>query len=134
MSEIFSDKKLLIRALCIGVFLSLAITVILMCMLAVILQFISAIPYQWLDYILLVIDAVAVFVGSYAAAAVTRSKGLIVGLFCGAAVFLIMYIAGLCSGMTDLSVLTALRALVMLVAGIFGGIRGVNKKEKIHIK
>lgn len=134
MPDIFQNKKLLLRSLAAGIITALAITVLLMCLSALLLQFIPGIPYGMIDYIMLVVDAIGVFFGAYVAAAAAKSGGLIIGLLSAFAVFLCMLIAGLCSQETTLTSLTALRAAVMAMAGIIGGIKGVNKKEKIHIK
>ncbi len=132
--SISSDRRLYIKAVLIGVFVSVAVIAILMCILCAVFLSISKLPHDYLPYLLLIIDGVGVFVGAYACARITGERGLVMGLICGALVFLSLVIAGMTSGTDTIGLLTLLRAAVTLLCGTLGGIKGVNRKEKIHIK
>ncbi len=122
------------KAVGIGAAASLAVILLILCAACGILMMTSSIPTDSLPYLALAAAAAGTFVGGFIAAAITRSKGLIVGLLCGAAVFLCLLVIGLCSGAGQLGMLTIIRAVIALLFGALGGIKGVNRKEKLHIK
>ena len=129
-----NERTLLLKSVITGVLISVALIVILMCVVCAVFLFSSAPPAEYLDYIMIAIDGVAVFLGALIAAGIAKSGGLLTGLFTGLAVFIIIFAAGLCSGTETVTMLTPIRAAAVVILGIFGGIKGVNRKEKIHIK
>lgn len=133
MSGFIDSGRIPVKPVMIGVAVSIAVTLLLMCLICLIMTFSSVIPYQLLPYVLLIADAGGVFCGAYVCAALNKSKGLILGLVCGFILFIILFIAGLSTGGT-ISLVTLLRFIVLMVFGTLGGIKGVNKKERIHIK
>ena len=134
MSDIFQNKRFVLKALSLGVLASLAVIVILMCVTALILGLTASIPVNAMEYIMIGVSGIAVLIGSYIAAACAKSGGLIIGLLCGAIVWLCCLMAGFAFNDDSVSVLTVIRIGVMLMCGAVGGIRGVNKKERIHIR
>ena len=124
----------MIKGTLIGAGISAAICALLLCLSALILNMTSAIPYPALDYIMLAFQAVSVFIGSYIAAAIIKSRGLIIGLITGALIYLVITILGFSSGNGNIGLLTLIRAAALLLLGAIGGIKGVNKKERIKIK
>lgn len=133
MSGFINTENMPIKTIVIGVLTSIAIMLAMMCAICGVMLFVSSIPYRLLPYILLIADAVGVFCGGYLAAAMNKCRGLILGLIIGFLVFIIMFAAGLSSG-ESVGLITFLRLAAVLVFGMFGGVKGVNKKEKIHIK
>ncbi len=133
-SNISSDKQMLIKSLILGVVSSVAMIVIFLCGMSVIFLSASLLPYEYLSYIMLVIDAVGVLIGSYIAARINKSQGLILGLLNGFIVFVALLICGFATASESITIITALKAIVMLLFSAFGGIKGVNVKEKIRIK
>ena len=83
---------------------------------------------------MLIPDAIGVLAGSYIAARINKSNGLFIGLCNGAIVFLALIISGFCITPETLTLITLLKAVVILLFSAFGGIKGVNVKEKIRIK
>lgn len=133
MSAYTGDNGKLIKSTIIGVLSSLAVTALLLCLFALILNFMSGVPYGIIDYAVILAQGLAVFAGSYTAAAISKSQGLIIGLIC-AAIFLILNLAlSLAAGEAGIGIITVIRTAVILICGILGGILGVNKKEKIRI-
>jgi len=132
--SIFQSNGLSWKAIIVGVIASMMGMLIIMCLIAGVLLFASAIPYEILPYLMLVADAVGVFFGSYLAAALAGSKGLITGLCSGAITFLIMLIIGFGNNAQSVTILTILHLMVFLIFGILGGIKGVNRKERVHIR
>lgn len=134
MSVSYDDNKKLIKAIGIGVLSSLVLTAVLTCLFALVINFMPAVPYGIIDYVLIAIEGVSVLIGSYIAAAIAKSRGWLIGGGCALIVLLILLACGMGSGMGSIGILTAIRAAALILLGLFGGIRGVNRKEKIRIK
>ncbi|MBE6823973.1 MAG: TIGR04086 family membrane protein [Ruminococcaceae bacterium] len=133
-SNISSDKQTFIKSLILGVVSSVAMIAVLLCVVTVILLSVSLLPYEYLSYIMLVIDAIGVLFGGYIAARINKSQGLILGLLNGFIVFVAFLICGFSTTSDNITLITALKAIVILLFSAFGGIKGVNVKEKIRIK
>ena len=133
MSFFTGDNNKLLKAAALGLILSVVITGLLSCIFALILDFMSGIPYGIIDYVAIAIEGISVFLGAYIAAAIVKSKGLIVGVICAAALIILTAAISLGSGAADIGFISILRAAVLLICGIGGGILGVNKKERIKI-
>ena len=133
MSFFTGDNNKLLKAAALGLILSVVFTGLLSCIFALILDFMSGIPYGIIDYAAVAIEGISVFLGAYIAAAIVKSKGLIVGVLCAAALIILTAAISLGSGTADIGVISILRAAVLLICGIGGGILGVNKKERIKI-
>lgn len=134
MSKNLSDKSAMLKAVFIGVFSSVAVIAILMCILSLIFLLSSSLPSEYLGYILLAAEAIGVTVGAYLAARIHKRQGLITGLAVSAVVLIAVWIAGFSGGTGSLSFLTPVRAVVLLLCGALAGIKGVNRKERIHIR
>ena len=129
-----TTDKAIWKPLMIGVLAAVLITALLMCISAVILNLMPAIPYGITDYLTVAAAGIGVYLGAYIASATAKCKGLIIGLLCAFVILLAIIAVGLSSDKSDISALTAIRAGVLLLCGAAGGIRGVNRKEHIHIK
>lgn len=123
-----------IKALILGAVSSVAMITVLLCIMAVILLVSSLLPYDYLAYIMLLIDAIGVFFGGYIAARINKSQGLLLGLSNGFIIFVALVICGFLISNETITIITLLKALVILISSSLGGIKGVNTKEKIHIK
>ena len=133
MSVFTGDNNKMLKATGIGVFLSVVFTAILSCLFALILNYLSGIPYGIIDYAAVGIEGISVFFGAYIAAAIVKFKGLIVGVLCAVTLYILTAAISLGSGSADIGVISIIRAAVLLICGIGGGILGVNKKERIKI-
>lgn len=133
-SGINNDNKNMLSSIIIGVIVSVCMIAVMMCIAAVVLLTSSQLPYEYLDYIMLTIDAVAVLLGGYIGARINKSRGLLVGTAIGISVFIVIVICGFSSGSDNLSVLTLIRGVILVIFSAVGGIKGVNVKEKIKIK
>lgn len=128
------DRKLFVKSVVIGVFAAVASIAAMLCIICVILLTAGSLPYEYLSYIMLAVDAVGVLLGSYLSARIAGKNGLIVGLSTAAIVLISLLIAGFSAANETLSFITLLRIIIVLIAGAAGGIKGVNRKQKIHIK
>ena len=132
--SIFQSKGLSWKAIVVGVIASMIGMLIIMCLIACIFLFTPSIPYDILPYLMLIADAVGIFFGSFLAAALSGQKGLLTGLCCGTITFLIMLIIGFGNETQSISLLTVLHLTIFLIFGTLGGIKGVNRKERVHIR
>ena len=121
-------------ACAVGIISSICITTVLMCICAVVLNYLSGIPYGIVDYLTVICLAISVLIGTYIAAAIMKSGGLMIGLIVGTVILLIILVCGFCIGNESIGIMTAIRAGVLLLCGAAGGIKGVNRKERIRIK
>ena len=133
-SNISLNNTAFIKALIIGVASSVITIALMLCIITAIFTASAMLPYEYLEYIMLIPDAIGVLAGSYIAARINKSNGLFIGLCNGAIVFLALIISGFCITPETLTLITLLKAVVILLFSAFGGIKGVNVKEKIRIK
>ena len=75
--SVSSDSKRIIKAILIGILSACLITALLTCIVAFILKMTSGIPYGIIDYIMVAIEGLGVFIGAYIACMITKSKGLL---------------------------------------------------------
>ncbi len=133
-SNLSLNNTAFIKALIIGVASSVITIALTLCIITAIFTASAMLPYEYLEYIMLIPDAIGVLAGGYIAARINKSNGLFIGLCNGAIVFLALIISGFCITPETLTLITLLKAVVILLFSAFGGIKGVNVKEKIRIK
>ena len=127
-------NKKFVRSTIIGTVLS-AVTIILMILIGSLLFLLSGkYPLEYLNYIMLGILGIGGFIGGYISARLNKSSGLLIGLITGLVIYLVILISGLGTSFDTITMLTLFKLIVLTLAGAFGGILGVNKKEKLHIK
>ena len=129
-----SDKKLLIKAVLFGTVCGLLVTVILVCILSAIVMTSGLLPTELTNYITLALLALGAFSGGFITSRITKSAGLVAGLITGFSIFILITITGLTKSDDPVSLLTLIRLVALLVAGGVGGIIGLKRKERIHIK
>lgn len=127
-------KGQIAKAVGIGSSVSLGVILLTLCLITGVLMMLPGIPFDALPYLTLIADAAGAFLGGYLTARIAGSRGLIVGLLCGLCVFLCLTVIGFCTGSFRFGAITLIRLAVLAVFGILGGIKGVNRKEKLHIK
>lgn len=128
------NKSRTAKAVGIGTAAALAMILILLCAECGVVMMLPSIPKVSLPYLAAAAIAVGTFAGGYIAAAIAGSRGLITGLLCGAGVTVCLLILGLCSGSFQPGAMTLIRAAVSLVFAALGGVKGINSKEKLHIR
>lgn len=134
MSDFDREKGRIVKAVLIGAVSSVVFAVILTCLFSVMLNMMSGIPYDLIDYVMVAIEGFSVLMGAYIACVIAKSKGLIIGALCGAISLLIVFAVGMSMAKNNIGLLTIIRSIVMLLCGIVGGIMGVNRKDKVRIK
>ncbi|MGN1138004.1 MAG: TIGR04086 family membrane protein [Ruminococcus sp.] len=133
-SNINIINKHFIRSMVFGVVIS-SVTIALLLFICTFLFVISGkYPESIIEYIALVFLAVGGFVGGNAGGRIYKSNGIFVGGIIGIIMFLIIILSGLISNFASLSIFTLYKFIILIVTSALGGIVGVNKKDKIHIK
>ncbi len=129
-----SDKKLLLKAALFGTVCGLLISVIITCIFTIVILTIGLFPTDITNYITVAILAIGAFFGGFITTKITKSAGLIAGLITGFSVFLLVTIFGLFKSNDSVTIITLIRLISNVVAGALGGILGLRKRERIHIK
>lgn len=127
-----SNSKFL-SSIIIGAVSSVVVIAVLMCILSGILTATSLPPIEYLQYIMLIIIGIAVFLGGYIAARINKSKGLYLGIINGSIIYIALISSGFCMSKA-ISLITILKLIVCVLCSVLGGIKGVNIKDKIRIK
>ena len=133
-TNISLNDRTFIKALVFSVLSSVAMIIVLMCIMSAVLTFSSLLPYEYLEYIMIAIDAIGVLFGGYIGARINKSQGLIIGLINGAIILVALLICGFFLNTGTLTLITLLKAVVIILFSSFGGVKGVNVKERIRIK
>lgn len=129
-----SDKKLLIKAVLFGTVCGLLVTVVLICIFSAIIMTCGLFPEEITNYITLALLSIGAFSGGFITSKITKSAGLIVGLLTGFASFILITVTGLTKSNDPVTLLTLIRLAALLISGGIGGIAGLKRKERIHIK
>lgn len=129
-----SDKKLLMKAVLFGTVCGLLVAVILTCLFTAVVMTCGLLPADLTNYITVSLLALGTFAGGFITSRITKSAGLIAGLLTGFAIFLLITITGMIKSNDSVTALTLVRLGATLAAGGLGGILGLRRKERIHIK
>ena len=78
--------------------------------------------------------AIAALVAGFFASKIHQKQGLLIGMACGVALFVLIFLIGLIAGGTPLSFWTAVKFAVLIISGCVGGILGVNFRIKRKFK
>lgn len=74
--------------------------------------------------------ALGAFAGGYICAMKTRERGLLWGIACGGAMFLLLFLSSLFLPGQTFTFILPVKLFCMLLCGAFGGILGVNRRVK----
>ena len=129
-----SDKKLLLKAVLFGTVCGLLISVILTCVFTVIILTTGLLPADITNYVTVAILAVGTFLGGMITTKIKKSAGLTAGLITGLSIFMLVTIIGLTKSNDSVTIITLIKLAATLISGGLGGIAGLRKKERIHIK
>lgn len=133
VSSGFINKKA-VKAIVPGAVIGILFTILITVLCSLAITFIGKLPDNALYYITLGILALGSFIGGYISARIYKSAGIIIGVFTGLIIFLIVFLAGINSIYSGVSLFTLFKFLVIIVFSVIGAIMGVNKKEKLRYK
>lgn len=129
-----SGPSLYIKALIFGTLSGALATALLLCIAAAVLLISGTLPQKYLVWIGIFFCALATLLSGYVTARITKANGMLSGALSGIIMFLILLVAGLTGSDETLTYLTLVKLIAFIICGALGGIKGVNKKEKIHIR
>ena len=129
-----SDKKLVLKAVLFGTVCGLLVTIIFTCILSVIVLTSGLLPADITNYVMIVLLAMGTFFGGFIATKINKSAGLLIGLITGFVIFMLVTITGLINSSDSVTILTLIKLITTVIFGGLGGIAGLKKRERIHIK
>lgn len=129
-----SGISLYIKALIFGTLAGCTATASLLCVLSLGLIVTGALPHDYLSWIVIALCSLSAFLSGYVTARITKVKGLLCGAMSGLIMFIILLLAGLITGDGDFTYISLVKLFGLLLFGALGGIKGVNRKDKLHIK
>ena len=123
-------SKRFIRPVTYGLGIGVLVNFLLLALMAGTMS-IRDIPQSFISLLSILSFVVAGFAAGYFGAIFSKERGLLVGLFCGACLFVLLLIAGLAAGKMDgFGVQGFTKLAAILFASALGGILGVNKRKK----
>ncbi len=128
------NKRLVVKAALFGTLCAMLVSVMILCAISGFMLTSGLLPTELTNILAVAALAVGTFAGGFIAARITKSGGLITGLITGFTVFMVVTIIGLIKSTDGMTYLTIARLVTAIIMGALGGIIGVNKKEKLHIK
>lgn len=119
-----------IRKIFTGTFLSLLISLVLVCVLAIAVYF-SNISDRAVSGIIFAISCLSVFFGALILTKNIENRGLLNGLVLGGLYFAVIFLVSLLvNGRVAISASNILRLLAILASGSLGGVLGINTKKE----
>ena len=99
------------------------------CLILSILQIFADISDGLLSAVSVLVLGISSYSAAYISTQICRSKGLLQGILCGVTVFLLTLLVSLLAHEFSFTDLTVVKAIACLIAGVVGGIMGVNTKK-----
>ena len=131
MTEAKTSKS--VKAIILGVLLSFGVIFLVTIVLALFLNVAGSLFEEIAGYLLLLPLSIGGYIGGYTSARIKGSNGMITGLICSLAVFIILLILGLSIFNTNITYMILLKGIALILPALIGGVKGVNKKEKFKI-
>jgi len=127
------EKLPYVKAIITGAIFGSLLIIFMLCIAAVVFLKSGTLPTQVITYFIIAFNAAGGFVAGYIAARITKMNGMLLGMATGIAIFILMVIGGFAINQgSTITALTLYKALALIVFGVIGGIKGVNKKEKVR--
>lgn len=115
-----------LKKIFIGTAISFAISLVFMCILAIVVYF-SNIQDRTVSSVIFILSALSVFIGAFLLARSVPNRGLLNGIALGGVYFIVLVILSvLVNGNVSMSSGNFLRLLSELSAGALGGVLGIN--------
>lgn len=119
-----------IKKIFTGTFLSLLISLVLVCVLAVVVYF-SNISDRTVSGVIFLVSCLSVFLGALILARNIESRGLLNGIILAGVYFAVLLVVSLLvNGKIAVSVSNILRLLSILASGGLGGVLGINTHKE----
>lgn len=105
------------------------VILVAICLIFSIIQLFADVSDSLLTFISTAVLGAVSFSAAYISTQLCRSKGLFQGMLCGALVFALTLLASVMTREFSFTDLTVIKAIVCLIAGAVGGIKGINTKK-----
>lgn len=128
-----SGSSLYLKALIIGTTIASLCIILLLCLFSLILLISGHLPHDLLMWFGIIISCISSFISGYICARITKANGLLTGTVAGIILFFVVTISGVIGGST-FSLISLIKFTLFSICGGIGGIKGVNRKDKIRIK
>lgn len=122
-------SKLFLRPVLWGVLSSAAACALLLLILSGFLT-LRDVPLRFIDPIMVTAVSVSCFAGGWLAARMARERGMLIGLACSGALFLLLLLCGLPLTGGRFTTLLPVKLFGMLLGGAVGGVLGVNRRVR----
>ncbi len=123
-----------VKGILLGTLVGVLMLIIMLLVVSFVILQTGNFPVDLITYISLALLAVASYFSGYTAGRINKASGLVYGIITGVVLFTIIFIAGIISNSSNLSLISLYKLIVTIIFSSIGGIMAVNKKEKIHIK
>lgn len=122
-------KKLYLQPVLWGILFSVVVCALLLLLLSGILT-LRDVPLRFIDPMMIVAVSLSCFAGGCLCARMTREKGMLMGLACSGALFLLLLVCGLPLTAGQFTTLLPVKLFSMLLCGAAGGVFGVNRRGR----
>ncbi len=123
-----------VKALLIGTAVNAGLSFLITVVIALLLALSGNLLEGVVQYIVLIPIAVGGYTGGFVAARINKSNGLLLGVLSGLAILLVIITVSLCTENVSITYILFLKAVSIFLSGAVGGVKGVNRKEKLKIK
>lgn len=120
-----------LKYLAIGCIAGLFLCAALLAVCAFVFVLLKTIPTQAIQAVSIAISALSAMFAGFLSAKLCHSKGLVMGLVSGFILFILVIISAFSTGGQVFTISTAMRFLLMIIGGAFGGVLAVNKRKKV---
>lgn len=121
--------KLFLRPVLWGILSSAATCALLLLILSGFLT-LRDVPLRFIDPIMVAAISLSCFAGGWLAARMARERGMLMGLACSGALFLLLILCGLPLTGGRFTTLLPVKLFGMLLGGAAGGVLGVNRRVR----
>lgn len=125
--------SLYLKALIVGTIVGLLLIMLMLCLVTSLLLVSGTLPKEYLEWIMMGISAIACYFSGFTTARITKVNGMISGLLSGLIIMIIIFVGGLVFTTSGITYISIVKSILFMISGAIGGIKGVNKKEKLKI-
>ena len=119
-----------LKAIFFGTLFGVAFCALLLLLCTFLFTRVKNVPEHVILPLTLGISALGAFASGYVSVRISRAKGLLYGALSGFALFLVLLLAAFVFAREPLSIITLIRAVLLILSGAVGGVVGVNQRER----
>lgn len=121
-----------VKALAVGVLAQFAVVGLITVALSLLITVVGSLFADTANFLMLVPIAIGSYTGGFICARINKTNGLLLGGLTALCLLLVIVAVGIG---TDKSItyMLLIKAFICLLSGAFGGVKGVNKKEKLKM-